>query len=83
MRGNTRNECGPSAGRARATTHRLTTTTTIGDLISELFTAYERSYQDRELAAVATQLALNKLTPTRRREKTTLDITATPLRIAA
>jgi hypothetical protein len=33
-------------------------TITMGQLISSLFDEYERRYHDRELAAVATQVAL-------------------------
>lgn len=35
--------------------------TTIGKLVSTLFAKYERQFQDRELAAVATQVALEEL----------------------
>ncbi len=35
--------------------------TTIGELISELYSAYERAYGDDELAAVATQVRICEL----------------------
>lgn len=35
--------------------------TTIGQLISTLFARFEQQFQDEELAAVATQLALDEL----------------------
>lgn len=35
--------------------------TTIGQLISELYTKYERRYRDDELAAMATQVRLEEL----------------------
>ncbi|HEY1553204.1 MAG TPA: hypothetical protein VGF94_00145 [Kofleriaceae bacterium] len=34
---------------------------TIGDVVSELFTKYERRYHDAELAAVATEVELDDL----------------------
>lgn len=36
-------------------------TTTLGDLVSELFEAYERSYGDETLAALATQARITEL----------------------
>jgi hypothetical protein len=35
--------------------------TTIGQLVSILFTKYERQFHDEKLAAVATQVALDEL----------------------
>lgn len=36
-------------------------TTTMGQLVSEIFTAYDRELGDQELAAVATQVRLSEL----------------------
>lgn len=41
--------------------------TTMGQLISELFSKYERKYRDEELAALATQVALDDILRARRR----------------
>ena len=41
--------------------------TTVGQLISTLFTRFEREYHDPELAAVATQVAVNELLRGRKR----------------
>ena len=35
--------------------------TTIGDLVSSLYSKYERRYRDPELAAIATQLKVEQL----------------------
>jgi hypothetical protein len=35
--------------------------TTIGDLVSVLFTRYERRFHDEQLAAVATQVTIDEL----------------------
>lgn len=40
---------------------RISGMTTIGQLISELYTKYERRYRDDELAAMATQVRLEEL----------------------
>jgi hypothetical protein len=40
---------------------RIPCMTTIGQLISELYTKYERRYRDDELAAMATQVRLEEL----------------------
>jgi len=45
-------------------------TTTIGQLVSEIFTRYERELHDEGLAAVATQVRLTELLePTRARRR--------------
>lgn len=41
--------------------------TTIGQLISTLFASFDRQFHDEELAAVATQVALNELLSDRKR----------------
>ena len=40
--------------------------TTIGQLISDLYSKYERHYRDEELAAVATQVTVDELFRARR-----------------
>jgi hypothetical protein len=40
--------------------------TTIGQLISDLYSKYERRYRDEELAAVATQVTVDELLRARR-----------------
>lgn len=42
-------------------------TTTLGDLVSELFDEYERSYGDETLAALATQARITELLRASRR----------------
>ena len=54
----------------------MTTTTTVGELISKLFAEYENSYHDRKLAALATQVTLDELTHTRRRRVRTTRVSA-------
>jgi hypothetical protein len=41
--------------------------TTVGELISTLFTKFERQYHDPELAAIATQVAMDELLQERAR----------------
>lgn len=43
--------------------------TTIGQLICELYTKYERRYRDDELAAMATQVRLEELLGPRTKRK--------------
>lgn len=47
----------------------MTTKTTMGQLVANLFTKYERRYHDEELAAIATQVTLDDLMRTRRDER--------------
>jgi hypothetical protein len=44
-------------------------TITMGQLVSEVFEAYERRYRDTELAAVATQVTLDDIMRTTRARK--------------
>jgi len=46
--------------------HWGTVMTTLGQLISDLYTKYERCYRDEELAAVATQVTVDELVRVRR-----------------
>jgi hypothetical protein len=46
--------------------HSTTAMTTIGQLISDLYSKYERRYCDEELAAVATQVTVDELLRARR-----------------
>jgi hypothetical protein len=43
--------------------------TTIGQLISELFTSYQQQFHDERLAAVATQVVVDELLRERDRER--------------
>ncbi len=42
--------------------------TTIGQLISDLYTRYQRVYRDDKLAAVATQVTVDEVLRARRRK---------------
>ncbi len=44
----------------------MTTKTTIGQLVANLFAEYEHRYHDEELAAVATQVTIDALVRARR-----------------
>lgn len=44
--------------------------TTVGQLISTLYTKFEREYHDPELAAIATEVALDELLRDRDRKRT-------------
>lgn len=44
--------------------------TTIGQVVSELYTSYQRRYHDEELAALATQVVLSELLAALARETT-------------